>query len=102
AMLDDLVKKVAAKGMFVVVAAGNSYVDCKNDSPARVIAPNVFVVSNMDSYGKFNTTSNFGTSVKFAAPGTKVLSTTIGSGYANGNGTSFAAPHVAGILALTG
>ncbi|MFB9865481.1 S8 family serine peptidase, partial [Rufibacter immobilis] len=68
-MLDDLVKKTAAKGMFVVVAAGNSYVDCKADSPARVVAPNVYVVSNMDSNGKFSPTSNFGASVRYAAPG---------------------------------
>ncbi|MBC3540966.1 S8 family serine peptidase [Rufibacter sp. H-1] len=101
-MLDDLVKKVAAKGMFVVVASGNSYIDCKNDSPARVVAPNVFVVSNMDSNGKFNATSNYGASVKYAAPGTNIKTTWKGSGYVNGNGTSYAAPHVAGILALTG
>ncbi|WP_207434132.1 S8 family serine peptidase [Sabulibacter ruber] len=101
-MLDDLVKKTAAKGMFVVVAAGNSYIDCKNDSPARVVAPNVFVVSNMDSYGKFNSSSNFGASVRFAAPGTNIRTTWKGSSYVSGNGTSYAAPHVAGIVALTG
>ncbi|GGK76941.1 S8 family serine peptidase [Rufibacter glacialis] len=101
-MLDDLVKKTAAKGMFVVVAAGNSYVDCKNDSPARVVAPNVFVVSNMNSYGQFSSSSNFGASVTNSAPGTDVLTTWTGSGYRNGTGTSFAAPHVAGILALSG
>ncbi|RNI28793.1 S8 family serine peptidase [Rufibacter latericius] len=101
-MLDDLVKKVAAKGMFVVVASGNSYIDCKNDSPARVVAPNVYVVSNMDSFGKFNPSSNYGASVKFAAPGTNIKTTWKGSGYVSGNGTSYAAPHVAGILALTG
>ncbi|KAA3439960.1 S8 family serine peptidase [Rufibacter hautae] len=101
-MLDDLVRKVAAKGMFVVVASGNSSIDCKVDSPARVVATNVYVVSNMDSYGKFNASSNFGASVKYAAPGTNIKTTWKGSGYVNGNGTSYAAPHVAGILALTG
>ncbi|WP_205500241.1 S8 family serine peptidase [Rufibacter psychrotolerans] len=101
-MLDDLVKKTAAKGMFVVVAAGNSYIDCKNDSPARVVAPNVFVVSNMDSYGNFNRSSNYGASVKFSAPGTAIHTTWKGGGYATGTGTSYAAPHVAGIVALTG
>ncbi|MBA9077999.1 S8 family serine peptidase [Rufibacter quisquiliarum] len=101
-LLDDLVKKTAARGIYIAIAAGNSYIDCKNDSPARVVAPNVYVVSNMDSYGKFNSTSNFGTSVKFAAPGTAIRSTSKNGTYANGNGTSFAAPHVAGILALNG
>ncbi|WP_460891056.1 S8 family serine peptidase [Rufibacter soli] len=101
-MLDDLVKKVAARGIFVAVAAGNSYTNCSNISPARVVAPNVFVVSNMTSLSAFNPTSNFGASVNVAAPGTDVQMTWKGSGYATGNGTSYAAPHVAGILALTG
>ncbi|RNI25023.1 S8 family serine peptidase [Rufibacter latericius] len=101
-MLDDLVKKTAARGIFIAVASGNSYIDCKVDSPARVVAPNVFVVSNMDSNGKFNPTSNFGASVNFSAPGTNIQTTWKGSSYATGNGTSYAAPHVAGILALTG
>ncbi|WP_262506198.1 S8 family serine peptidase [Rufibacter radiotolerans] len=101
-LLDDLVKKVAARGIFVAVAAGNSYTNCSNISPARVVASNVYVVSNMTSLSAFNPTSNFGASVNVAAPGTDVQMTWKGSGYATGNGTSYAAPHVAGILAMTG
>ncbi|WP_192820762.1 S8 family serine peptidase [Rufibacter sp. LB8] len=101
-LLDDLVKKVAAKGMYVVVASGNSYIDCKNDSPARVVASNVFVVSNMDVNGIFSKSSNYGQSVNFAAPGTNIKTTWKAGGYTTGNGTSYAAPHVAGILALNG
>ncbi|MGV3540925.1 MAG: S8 family peptidase [Rufibacter sp.] len=101
-LLDDLVKKTAARGIFIAVAAGNSYIDCKNDSPARVIATNVYAVSNMDANGKFNLTSNFGASVKFAAPGTAIQSTGKNGTYVGGSGTSYAAPHVAGILALNG
>ncbi|GAB2537786.1 S8 family peptidase [Rufibacter soli] len=101
-MLDDLVKKVAARGIYVAVAAGNSSADCSTISPARVIAPNVYVVSNMTSLSAFSPYSNFGQSVNVAAPGTDVQMTWKGSGYTYGNGTSYAAPHVAGILALTG
>ncbi|WP_074988355.1 S8 family peptidase [Rufibacter roseus] len=101
-LLDDLVKKTAARGIFIAVASGNSYIDCKNDSPARVVAPNVFVVSNMTQTGTFSLSSNFGQSVKFAAPGSNIRTTWKGGSYATGNGTSYAAPHVAGILALTG
>ncbi|MFB9861631.1 S8 family serine peptidase, partial [Rufibacter immobilis] len=61
-----------------------------------------YVVSNMDSNGKFSPTSNFGASVRYAAPGTNVRTTWKGSGYATANGTSYAAPHVAGLLALSG
>lgn len=99
-LLDDMVRKTAARGIFIAVASGNSYVDCKNDSPARVVASNVFVVSNMTETGSFNLTSNFGQSVNFAAPGSNIRTTWKGSSYATGNGTSYAAPHVAGILAL--
>ncbi|AKQ45671.1 hypothetical protein TH63_08415 [Rufibacter radiotolerans] len=101
-MLDDLVKKVAARGIYVTVAAGNSSKDCSTLSPARVVAPNVFVVSNMTSLSEFSPYSNFGQSVNVTAPGTDVQMTWKGSGYTYGNGTSYAAPHVAGILALTG
>ncbi|WP_181306403.1 S8 family serine peptidase [Rufibacter sp. XAAS-G3-1] len=101
-MLDDLVKKTAARGIFIAVASGNSSIDCKADSPARVVDTNVYVVSNMDSYGRLNPSSNFGASVNFSAPGTSIYTTWKGSGYTTGSGTSYAAPHVAGILALTG
>jgi ribosomal protein S24E len=101
-MLDDLVKKTAARGIYVVAASGNSHIDCAADSPARVINSNVYVVSNMDSYGNLHPSSNFGKSVNFSAPGTNILTTWKGGGYVTGNGTSYAAPHVAGILALTG
>ncbi|AMM52107.1 hypothetical protein TH61_14180 [Rufibacter sp. DG15C] len=102
-LLDDLVKKTAARGIFIAIAAGNSAVDCMLDSPARVNAPNVYTVSNMDSYGKFNPSSNFGASVDFSAPGTNITSTGTAGRYLGGStGTSFAAPHLAGLLALKG
>lgn len=102
-LLDDLVKKTAARGIFIAIASGNSGVDCMLDSPARVNAPNVYTVSNMDTYGKFNPSSNFGASVDFSAPGTNITSTGTGGRYLGGStGTSFAAPHLAGLLALKG
>jgi subtilisin len=44
--------------------------------------------------------SNYGSTVDIAAPGVCVSSTYIGSQYAQGSGTSFASPLVAGAAAL--
>ena len=100
--LDNAVKQAAAKGILFAIASGNSGVDCINNSPARVDAPNVYTVSSMNQYGAFSGFSNYGASVDLAAPGETILTTTKGGGYANGSGTSYAAPHVAGLLALRG
>ena len=101
--LDAAVKKVASKGIFVAIAAGNSAKDASLYSPSRVNATNVFTVSNMDAYGKFNSTSNYGaTTVDYAAPGTSIYTTAKGGGYAIVGGTSFSAPHMAGVLLMTG
>ena len=49
-----------------------------------------------------STSSNYGASVDFAAPGSAIYTTTKSGGYGTDWGTSVAAPHVAGILALKG
>ncbi|WP_026462968.1 S8 family serine peptidase [Adhaeribacter aquaticus] len=101
--LDNAIKNCAAKGVFISIAAGNSYVDCSNNSPQRVNATNVYTVSGMDYNKYFWNKSNFGAPVDRAAPSVNIQTTTKGGGYTSyGNGTSFAAPHVAGLLLLKG
>ena len=101
--LDAAVKNVASKGIYVAIAAGNSAADASKYSPSRVNATNVYTVSNMDAYGKLNPTSNYGaTTVDYSAPGTGIYTTAKGGGYAIVGGTSFSAPHMAGVLLMTG
>jgi subtilisin family serine protease len=100
--LDDAVRRTAAKGIFISIAAGNESKDCANTSPARVNAPNVFTISAVDSLSRMASFSNYGEPVDYAAPGKQILSTYKGGKYAWLSGTSMAAPHVAGILLLNG
>lgn len=102
--LDNAVMTAASKGILFSIAAGNSGVDCSGSSPARVNAPGVYTISAMDMYNNLWASSNFGAGVDFAAPGVSVGATSKnGSFGATGYyGTSFAAPHVAGVLLLRG
>ncbi|MCP2044511.1 S8 family serine peptidase [Pontibacter sp. HSC-36F09] len=101
--LDNAVTNAASRGILFAIAAGNSATDCSVNSPARVNATGVYTISAMDSYQNLWSSSNYGAPVDYAAPGVSVTSTRIGGGIGSaGSGTSFAAPHVAGILLLRG
>jgi subtilisin family serine protease len=96
--LDGAVRNLISKGVSVVVAAGNSGADACNYSPARVLdAVTVGATTNADSRAGY---SNFGTCLDIFAPGSAITSTWLGATGTNTiNGTSMAAPHVAGVIA---
>ncbi len=101
--LDAAVRGAAGRGILFAVAAGNDGAYAGSFSPARVEHPNVFTVSAVDHGDRFASFSNWGTPpVDFAAPGVNILSTLAGGGVVNSSGTSMAAPHVAGVLLVTG
>jgi serine protease len=98
-----------SRGAVLVIAAGNEAVDAANSTPAN--CPGVISVAAVGRNGGIAGYSNFGTGVDLAAPGGNgrdfVLSTinagqTAPAGDSLGffQGTSMAAPHVAGVAAL--
>jgi subtilisin family serine protease len=97
---DNAVANLVAAGVTVVVAAGNSAVDACGTSPAR--APNAITVGASDVSDHFATFSNYGSCLDLSAPGVAILSDYVGSTTATAymDGTSMAAPHVAGAAAL--
>jgi hypothetical protein len=102
-VLDRQVRAIAAKGIFITIAAGNDSKTANLFSPGRANGTNIYTVSAVDSLDNFASFSNFGNDVvDFAAPGVRIVSTYMGGGYARMSGTSQAAPHVAGLLLLNG
>jgi subtilisin family serine protease len=98
--LDAEVNLLLAAGLTTVVAAGNGNEDACRTSPARVPgALTVGATSEADQRAAF---SNYGGCVDLFAPGTNILSAWYSSPTATAvsNGTSSAAPFVAGVAAL--
>jgi subtilisin family serine protease len=103
--LRDAVNALNEAGIIFVAAAGNSSGD--NDAnplwPASYEYPNVISVAATDRTDARPAFSNYGrVTVDLAAPGTPVFSCWNGSDsdYRNWDGTSMAAPHVTGAVAL--
>ncbi len=84
-------------GVFIDCAAGN------NGSfgvgyPA--ILPKVMAVASMTRFDTKAGSSSIGPTVEVTAPGEDIYTTSIGNAYTTTSGTSFAAPHLAGVAGL--
>jgi subtilisin family serine protease len=98
--LNAAIAALVAKGVTVVVAAGNKGIDACKASPAS--APNVISVGATNKEGALARYSNFGPCVNIFAPGFEVTSAwhTSDSATKTLSGTSMASPSVAGLAAL--
>ncbi|MFE7129910.1 S8 family peptidase [Streptomyces sp. NPDC057638] len=98
AALNNAATALANSGVHTTVAAGNSNQDACNFSPAS--AAGALSVAASDSGDAKAGFSNYGQCTDLYAPGVGVISTRMGGGTTSMNGTSMAAPHVAGVAAL--
>lgn len=106
ATYQDAINAATARGAVVVAAAGNSNADVSDHRPAN--CENVIAVTALAQNGSKASFANSGARVDIGAPGVSVLSTLDGgktsplfdNAYATYQGSSMAAPHVSGVLAL--
>lgn len=102
AALTEAIAAAGDAGILFVAAAGNAAQnnDLTPTYPANSDAWNVVTVTATDAGNDLAGFSNFGSSVDIAAPGVGILSSVPGQVYESYSGTSMAAPHVSGTIAL--
>jgi len=98
--MNKAVKRSITAGIPYAVAAGNDAVEACTFSPAKVTA--AITVAALDYVDYDAWFSNYGSCVDLYAPGVEITSAwhTSNSATETINGTSMAAPHVAGAIAL--
>lgn len=96
-VLDSAVRYATTRGVLVVAAAGN---ESTTEPQYPAAAPGVLAVGATAADRKVAQFSNYGHWVDMVAPGVGIVTTSHTGGYVQHNGTSFAAPLVAGAASL--
>ena len=102
----EIIEELNAAGIKVIVSAGNSARDVDGVSPASYgHLENVYTVSSTTKDNRYSDFTNFDgggdvDDVDYAAPGSGITVYSPSGGLRTVNGTSFSAPHVAGLLLM--
>jgi subtilisin family serine protease len=105
--IEEAIQYAASLGVVFVASAGNSSQDASNFFPAN--SPEAITVASSSPFGNFSFFSNFGSKIDITAPGEDILSLQAANtfqgqpvidGYTRMTGTSMAAAHVSGVVAL--
>lgn len=97
-LLRRMLAAAAGKGMILVAAAGNEGPRAPALYPAA--APEVIAVTAIDERRRLFEKASGGGHVRLASPGVAVLSAAPNASYGVSTGTSVAAAHVSGVVAL--
>jgi len=96
--MQRILKAASDRGAILVAAAGNAGPKAPAAYPAAY--PEVLAITALDQTNKLYKKANRGSYVAAAAPGVDVLVAVPRGGYDVKSGTSFAAAHISGLIAL--
>ena len=96
--INNAITYAHGKGCIVVFSSGNK--GSAVSQPAAGAPSATLVVGAIDRNGYKSDFSGYGSSLDVVAPGREIWTTDVTGGYTCVSGTSFAAPHVSGIVAL--
>ena len=102
----EVIEEMNAAGIQVTISAGNDRSDVDNVSPSSYgHLENIYTVSSINQDGTYSSFTNYDNDdgeddVDYAAPGTDIPAYKPDGELRFVNGTSFSAPHVAGLLLM--